>query len=261
MQPETQKENSGSILVVGGKGGVGKTSVSAMMVKLLIKHHENLLVIDADPVSSLIYALGEKPEKTIGNYRECVISSTEEQRAIFKRPLKTIIKEMVAKSPRGYDLLAMGRSEGKGCFCGINDMLRYSIEQLCAEYATTLIDCEAGIEQVNRRAVHHIDKLLLVADTSRRGIAALVQIRDIATKYNEDRPISVNVVVNRVRDEKEEKQVREIAQDFGLNVIGCIPEDSNVREYNLGEKPLLDLPDDSPAIRALNDIVKKLYAE
>lgn len=260
MQPIEGKEGRrGDIVVVGGKGGVGKTSISAMLVKLFLREGKSFLVIDADPVISLAYALGEKPKRTIGDYRQGLIESSEEQQSVFKKPLKAIIREMLVQSQRGYDLLALGRSEGKGCFCGINDMLRYAIESLCGEYEITLIDCEAGIEQVNRRAVHRIDKLILVTDTSQRGVAALAQIRDIAVKYNEGHPLEVKVIVNRIRNESEDRRVRAIAAEFGLEVVGYIPEDPIVREYNLREQPLLDLPDNSLALQALNEIMRKFY--
>ncbi|MBT8338503.1 MAG: AAA family ATPase [Desulfatitalea sp.] len=250
--------DSGQIIVVGGKGGVGKTSVSAMIVKLLSQKNQRLLVIDADPVISLTHALGETPVETIGNYREKVIHSDEEKRTLLKRPMKTIIREMMMHNDGRFDLLTMGRAEAKGCFCGTNELLRHGIESLCGEYDTTLIDCEAGIEQVNRRVVHHIDSLLLLTDTSRTGMLTLTQLKDIAVQCNEGRPISVNVLVNRLRHQAEEDGVNQMATDFGLTVIGAIPEDPSVREFNHAGRPLLMLPDDSPAVAALQTILAKV---
>ncbi|KJS31215.1 MAG: hypothetical protein VR64_12250 [Desulfatitalea sp. BRH_c12] len=248
----------GEIVVVGGKGGVGKTSVSAMMVKILSQNGGRLLVIDADPVISLTHALGERPKGTIGDYREKIIGSDEEKRAVLKRPMKAIIREMMISIEGRYDLLTMGRSEAKGCFCGTNEMLRYGIESLCGEYDTTLIDCEAGIEQVNRRVVHHIDKLFLLTDTSRTGMMTLTQLRDIAVQCNEGKPIAVHVLVNRVRSPAEEESVRRSAAEMDMTVIGCIPEDNAIREYNHSGKSLLCLPDDTPAIRALREILARI---
>lgn len=245
----------GEIVVVGGKGGVGKTSVSAMMVKILSQNGGRLLVIDADPVISLTHALGEQPVETIGDYRQKLIGSDAEKRMAMKRPIKTIIREMLVNHDSKYDLLTMGRSEAKGCYCGTNEMLRFGIESLCGEYDVTLIDCEAGIEQINRRVVHHIDKLFLITDTSRTGMLTLTQLRDIAVACNEGRPISVNVLVNRVRDKQEEFGVRQHADQIGLNVIGCIPEDNLIREYNHAGRSLLDLPDDSPAVQTLKQLL------
>ncbi len=253
-----QCSEKGQTVVIGGKGGVGKTSISAMIVKLLSQNNSSLLVIDADPVISLTQSLGETPRQTIGDYREILIKSIEEQKENMKRPLKTTIREMMIRHEGSYDLLTMGRSEGKGCFCGTNEMLRFGIESMCGEYDITVIDCEAGIEQVNRRVVHQIDSLLLLTDTSRTGMVTLTQIRDIAIQCNEGKPIRVNVLVNRVRSIEEEKSVTQSASDFGLSVIGCIPEDQNVRDYNRSGKSLLHLPDDSPAIRALKGILSRM---
>jgi CO dehydrogenase maturation factor len=256
-KPKGQKE--GNVLAVGGKGGVGKTSVSAILVKLFLSQKDRgLLVIDADPVISVAYALGERPEKTIGDYRETLIEDPAESRAVRKRPMKSVIRDLVTRSKRGYDLLVMGRAEARGCFCGINELLRFGIEALCGEYGTALIDCEAGIEQVNRRAVHRIDDLLLVTDTSRRGFESVVHVRDIAVKYNEDGAVRAHVLVNRVRNKEEEAYVKALSDDFGLHLRGIIPEDPNVLEYNSKGRPLIDLPDDSPSVIALADILRNL---
>ena len=255
------KNKKNKIIVVGGKGGVGKTTISAIIVKLLVQNNENLLVIDADPVISLTHTLGEKPEMTIGDYREILIGSNEEKKSAIKRPMKTIIREMLIESSKGYHLLPMGRSEAAGCFCGINEMLRFGIAKLCGEYDITLIDCEAGIEQVNRRAVHHIDNLILLTDTSKRGMETLVQLRDIAVKHNEGNPINVNVIVNTIQNKEEEEGIIQYATDLGLEVIGSVPEDVNVRNYNRKGMPLFDLPDNSPAVVSLKEIFSRIDAQ
>ncbi|MDH4007579.1 MAG: AAA family ATPase [Desulfuromonadales bacterium] len=249
-------DNNGEIIVIGGKGGVGKTSLSAILVKLLLSR--KLLVIDADPVVSVTYSLGEKPLKTIGDYRESLINDPRQKRAMMNKPMKSVIDEMVQTTTRGYDLLTMGRAEAKGCFCGINDLLRHGIQTLCNDYDLSLIDCEAGIEQVNRRTVHRIDKLVLVSDSSRRGIEALAQVRDLAVKYNDGAPLQVVVVINRVCSQSERNSVTNTAAEFGLEVAAFIPEDPNVRSFNSQGIPLVDLPDDSLSIAALTRVAKLL---
>ena len=248
----------GKIIVVGGKGGVGKTSVSAILVKLLLENGRKLLVIDADPVISVAYALGERPGTTIGEFRESLIEDPGTQRNLRDRPVKAAIRDLVTGSERGYDLLAMGRAEGKGCFCGLNDLLRFGIESLCGEYDTTLIDCEAGIEQVNRRAVHRIDTLLLVTDTSRRGMESAVKVREIAAGCDEDGSMTAHVLVNRTRDKEDRIRADSAEKEFALHLIGCIPEDPGLLEYNAKGQPLIDLPDDSPSVVALRDVVARL---
>ena len=251
-------DNSGQIIVVGGKGGVGKTSISAILVKLLLE--QKLLVIDADPVVSVTYTLGETPGKTIGDYRESLIDDPRQQRNLIKRPTKSVIQDLVQTTSRGYDLLTMGRAEAKGCFCGINDLLRHGIQSLCVDYDLCLIDCEAGIEQVNRRTVHRIDKLILVSDTSRRGIEALAQVRDLAIKYNDGAPLEVFVIVNRICSLSEELSVREAATSLDLDIVTFVPEDPNVRIFNSKGIPLVDLSDDSSSVVALSKVAETLVS-
>jgi len=246
---------SAKIVVVGGKGGVGKTSVSAVLVRLLLEAGGKLLVIDADPVVSVSYTLGEEPARTLGDFRQGLIENPAAQRELEKRPLKTSIRDLLTTSRRGYDLLAMGRAEGKGCFCGVNEMLRFGIESLCSDYDTVLIDCEAGIEQVNRRALHRIDELVLVADTSLRSMESVIKVRDIATFYNEDRPLGTHVLINRIAGEDDRRRAQATAAGLGLTIAGFVPEDEDVLRYNAEGRTLLELPDDAPSVAALRSVV------
>jgi len=252
---------TGNILVVGGKGGVGKTSVSAILAKLLIGRAGRILLIDADPAVGVTYAMGESPNRTIGELRESLIENPGIRRNVQDRPMKAVVGELVAKNAKGFDLLAMGRAEGRGCFCGLNELLRFGIESLCGEYPVTLIDCEAGIEQVNRNAVHRIDKLLLVTDTSRRGMETAVKVRDIAAKYDEAGHMTSHLLVNRVRDEEDLKLARDTAVEFGMSIIGFVPEDPDILEYNASGRPLFNLPDLSPGVTALKAITEELMRQ
>lgn len=252
MQPK------GEIVVVAGKGGVGKTSVSAILVKLL--RQANLLVIDADPVISLTHVLGAAAQDTLGGLREEMIENPRRARNLHQRPMREVIAELVNHTGDGYDLLTMGRTEAKGCFCGVNELLRHGVQTLCSNYDLTLIDSEAGIEQVNRRAVHRIDRLLVVTDTSRRGFETVVQVRDLAVKYNEGAALATHVLVNRVRDEAERGKVYELARGYGLPDIIPVPEDSSLRAANLDGRSLLDLGVTAPAVVVLRSLAETLTA-
>ncbi|MEW6442942.1 MAG: AAA family ATPase [bacterium] len=247
-----------SLIVVGGKGGVGKTAVSAVAAKLLVEHGVRLLVIDADPVISLAYALGESPGETIGDLRERVIEDPSEKRQLRDRPVKDALRDLVRRSAQGYDLLVMGRAEGPGCFCGLNELLRYGIESLTKDYAVSLVDCEAGIEQVNRRSVHRIDKLLLVTDTSRRGLEAVRKVRDIARKYDDGGSLEDLLIVNRLGCEEEKGRLQALLGSSDPKVLGWLPEDPNIREFNLSGRPLMDLPSDSPCVVAVKEILRRM---
>jgi CO dehydrogenase maturation factor len=187
-----------------------------------------------------------------------MIENPRKARNLHQRPMREVIAELVSHGNDGFDLLTMGRAEAKGCFCGVNDLLRHGVQSLCSDYDVTLIDCEAGIEQVNRRAVHRIDTLILVTDTSRRGFEAVVQVRDLAVKYNEGKPLESHVVVNRIRDEDERAKVRALAHTHALLNVIEVSEDPVLRSANLDGDPLLGIADRSAAageLRALADAI------
>lgn len=260
--PETEtggdlKVSNKQVIVVGGKGGVGKTAMSAIIAKLLIKANRKILVIDADPVISLAFSLGEKPGRTIGDLRERIIEVPSEKRKMNERPIKKTIKDLVAVSDKGFSLLTMGRAEGPGCFCALNELLRYGIESLSKDFDVTLIDCEAGVEQVNRRVIHEIDKLIMVTDTSIRGIETAFKVMEIAKKYCRKIP-HFYLVVNRLKDSQVREHLKCMANKNGLNIVGFVPEDINVESYNLKGVPMIDLPDNSPSVMEMKNILNKL---
>jgi CO dehydrogenase maturation factor len=254
----TRMRARGDIVVVGGKGGVGKTSISAILVKLL--RGTKLLVIDADPVISLTHVLGATADDTLGGLREEMIENPRRARNLHERPIRQIIAELVRPCGDGYDLLTMGRAEAGGCFCGVNELLRHGVETLCADYDLTLIDSEAGIEQINRRAVHRIDRLVVVTDTSRRGFETVLQVRDLALKYNNGKPLTSHVVVNRVRNDDERARMDVLARSYGLDATVCIPEDPLLRDANIDGRSLLALDDASPAVATLRALAETLLS-
>ena len=251
------KGNSDEVIAIAGKGGVGKTAVSAIATKLL-RNKVNLLVIDADPVVSLAFALGENPSTTIGDYREKIIEFPEEKKKVSGQAIKKVIESLIHESKNGFGLLVMGRAEGPGCFCSLNELLRYGIEQVSRNYNITLVDCEAGIEQVNRRALYKIDKLLLIADTSMRAIETTIRVKEIAEKHAQSDSLESYVIVNRVKSYNDKAHLNEIITALGLNLGGFLPEDRNIQEYNLSGKPLIDLPEDSPSVLGVGRILKRL---
>lgn len=253
-------ETENKVIVVGGKGGVGKTSVSSVFIKLLVAFSKKTLVIDADPAVSLTFALGERPVKSIGDFREKLIEDPLEKKRINDIPIKDSIKNLVIKSSNNFSLMVMGRAEGPGCFCSINELLRYGIESTYKDFDVSLVDCEAGIEQVNRRAIHSIDTLLLITDTSIRGFETCVQILEIAKNYDIRKKLKPYLIINRVKKDHDKEALDNLRKRVGLDVeiVGYIPEDKNIETYNLRGKPLFQLPDDSPSVSAVNHILEKL---
>ena len=243
------------VLAVTGKGGTGKTTLVAIMAKILAATGKaKLLVVDADPPVSLTHALGGKPVKTIGEMRRKLIEDPEEKRRIGDKHIRDVILDEAIIDLNGISLLVMGRAEGPGCFCSINDLLRFGIESLSKRFDITLIDCEAGIEQVNRRVIDTISTLVMISDATIRGIQTAAYLKEIAQDYGVQKPHRTGLIINRIKKERE--QIKEKAQEIGLKIFGFIPEDENITKYNLIGKPIIDLPDTSPSVIAVREILK-----
>lgn len=251
----------GKIIAVAGKGGTGKTVIAALFLKFLTEAGgEHVLAIDADPATSLPSALGVKITKTIGDVREEIASPSQ---VFFSQEMPTDmlleykIDEILVKTPR-FSVLAMGHSEGPGCYCLINDMLRHFIDKLSARFSTIVIDCEAGLEHLSRRTTRDVDTLLVVSDPTKRGIETASSIKQLAEK------LQINVrriflIVNKVREEEQVKRALPglIAQS-GLELLGTVPEDETIGAFDLVGTPIIELPDDSKAVVAVKEICEKV---
>ncbi len=243
------------VIAVSGKGGVGKTMVACLLVKSLIDLGvENILAIDADPDSNLAESLGEKVEKTIGDIREELFNESRSPGVSWRDLLEYRIMEAMVES-ENYDLIVMGRPEGPGCYCAINHVLRQVIDIFSKNYDVVVIDTEAGLEHLSRRTTRNVDILLVVTDATKKGIATCRRIIELSGK------LEINIgkifgIINRVRGDVEE--IIKDAQEIGLEIIGIIPEDEYVREYDLYGKPLIELPKDSEALISVRKITEKI---
>ena len=170
------------IVAVTGKGGAGKTTFTAIAAKLLISQGHRPLIIDADPPVSLAIALGIGSVATIGDYRKRLIEDPGERKKIGERHMRDVLIEEALVEQPGYSFFAIGRAEGPGCYCGINELLKYGIESLAERYELTLVDCEAGIEQINRRVLGSINTLLIVSDPTIKGLRTAAHLKKIATE-------------------------------------------------------------------------------
>ena len=241
----------GKIVAVGGKGGVGKTFVSAILTKIL-RHRVRLLSIDADPSLGLTHAftLSSDDIRTIWDIREELKEGPKRKKLLKDKdiPLKDVIKEQAVIKKDGFDFLVMGRSEGPGCFCSLNELLRYAIESLAKGYELVIVDCEAGLEQVKRRVLRKIDIFFIISDPTVRGIYTAKYLIKIAKELSEEKAPNVQLLLNMVNDIDKAKS---LIKDLDVPIAGFIPNDSTVKEFDFEGRSLLEFPESSPSYQAL----------
>jgi len=250
----------GKVIAVTGKGGTGKTAVTAMLIRYLVKSSGKkyrILAIDADPDANLADALGVKVGKTIGDMREFMQQAryttapeTDKQRLFESKLFEILIEE------DGYDLLVMGKPEGSGCYCFVNNLLRGVMDKTVSDYDLTIIDTPAGLEHFSRKTIPDLDELIVVTDESRRGLTTAERIRDLAGEI-ELKFKDLYVIVNKVTEDRKDK-VLQTAKDLNLKVIGTVPYDEKLAKFDLVGDPLMDLPDDSPAVMEMRKIVGEI---
>jgi CO dehydrogenase maturation factor len=253
-------DRKSKLVAVCGKGGVGKTAFTAMLAKVLMEKEETgrLLLIDADPANGLTIALDTPVKRTMGEVREEIIAASRKATKAEKHQLTEMIDYMVLEAlteQEKYGLLAMGRSESKGCFCPVNSLLRGMIEELSENFDTILIDGEAGVEQINRQVVRHLDSLIVVSDATSRGLQTAALVKKMVEQEKVIKCGSLGLVLNRVQ--ANEDLLERAAEEVGIDVWGYIPQDENVAYHDLVGKPLTELPVDSPAMVAVNEIAER----
>lgn len=250
------KGRSAKRIAISGKGGSGKTMLTAILTKLLSRVEGlQLLAIDADSAVNLPYALGMNAGRTVAEIRHQIIEDPAARSRLEDKNIRAAMEEIL-QAGKGFHLLVMGRPEGPGCCCSINDLLRYGIDRLVNQFDITLIDCEAGPEQVNRRVVRGVDLLIIVTDASMRGAWVTRSIAEVIRRDDAIRPAEVGVVINRLK--WGDGLLADSTSRWGLDIIGHIPEDTNISEYDAVGKPLIDLPDTSPSVVAVAGISDRI---
>ena len=248
-------------IAVAGKGGTGKTTLTGLLIDYLVKKGEGpILAVDADANANLNEVLGVDIEDTIGDIREDVSKRSLDNNFpggmmkadYLKYKLNTAVTE-----GNGYDMIVMGRSQGTGCYCYVNGVLKTQIDSLSGNYKHLVIDNEAGMEHLSRKVVENIDTLFLISDCSRRGIQAVGRIRRLVDE------LKLNVgqiflIVNRAPEGKLNEGTMEEIRNQGLELLGVVPMDNMVYEYDSSGKPLVELPEDSLSKKALHDILSKI---
>lgn len=249
------------IIAVAGKGGVGKTTICGMMVDYLSKRELGpILVVDADANANLNEVLGVEVKTTLGDIRE-EMARAEQTNAIPANMTKADYAEIQFGSALteedDYDLLVMGRTQGKGCYCYVNGVLKAQIDKYVGNYRYLVIDNEAGLEYISRGTLPHVDTMLLVSDCSRRGVQAAARIAEMITDL-ELKPGTVKLIVNRAPNGELNAGVAEEIQKFGLELAGVLPQEELVYSYDCEGKPSSRIPDETPVKRALSEIMQSL---
>ncbi|MGB9837875.1 AAA family ATPase [Methanothermobacter sp.] len=246
------------IIAVSGKGGTGKTMVSASLVRILAATGADVLAIDADPDSNLPEALGVSVSGTVGEVREQLKRDTAAGRIPPSANKWDILDYRIMESiteTDDFDLLVMGRPEGSGCYCAVNTMLRRIIENIAENYDYIVIDTEAGLEHLSRRTTQNVDVMMVVTDPSKRGILTARRILELSGEL-EIKFRKVFLVLNRVHEGDLEK----LEIDEELEVIGVIPEDPIVSRYDMEGRSLYELPEDSAAFMAIKKVAGKILS-
>lgn len=238
-------------IAVSGKGGTGKTTVSSLLIRSFIEAGETpVIAVDADPNANLHEALGVEVHETLGSMREeaftrCIPPGMSRHDYIRYRFRRALVEA------DDFDLVAMGRPEGSGCYCFANVLLSECMQQLGREYRFIVIDTEAGMEHISRGTVGKPDVLLIVSDPGARGLRTVARIREIATSLGLE-PDRIHVVLNRCKS-------RTAPVDAGLKApIAIIPEDPAVEAADLAATPVSEIPADSPVRLAVRELAEKM---
>jgi len=244
------------LIAIAGKGGVGKSTFSALAIRYLLEKGGPILAVDADPNSNLPIMLGLKPEETIGQVLEDFMSAklTLPEGMSKQQWLKLRLNQAITES-KGIDLIVMGRPEGPGCYCSANAVLRDFLDQLRGNYQWIVVDNEAGMEHLSRRAEGRIDQLVLVSDATVKGIRTAGNILELI----EELKLEVReryLVINRA--EKIPPALKDMIKELKIEFLGLIPEDKLIMDYDLKQLSLLNLPESSPAVQAEKEILERM---
>ena len=245
------------IIAVAGKGGVGKTSISAAIVKLLVQKYpdKKILASDADPAVGLSTALGIDVKMTIDDIRKEIVETVEDGQTkaaieLLGDARYKIFDALVETD--GFAFIAVGRPESAGCYCKINSYLKEVISLISNDFDYVVIDGEAGIEQINRRVMEKVTHLLLVSDASKKGTQVISTIKSVADElvmYEK-----IGVIINRLPDES----VIPYINTNGIPVLSYIQNDSNLAVFDIEGKNITTLPDDSNIVKGVKEALEKI---
>jgi CO dehydrogenase maturation factor len=253
-------------IAVAGKGGTGKTTVAAMMVRYLSeKTNGSILAIDADPSSNLNDVLGLELEDTIGDIREDMLDQVQSSAAnagamsggMGKQDYLDYQIRLALVEGKRVDLLAMGRPEGQGCYCAANNMIRVVMDRLSSSYDYVVMDNEAGMEHISRRTTRDVDHLLLVTDASQRALTTAERILAMipGLEVNIDHK---HLIVNRLIDGRLPAPLAAAIEKLDVELAGTIPSDAVMAEFEFSGRPLIELPADTLVVQSVFEIAARI---
>ena len=251
------------VIAVAGKGGVGKTTLTGLIIQYLGEKGKGpILAVDADANSNLNEVLGVKVEATLGDIREEVArAETSKDNPIPAGVSKADYMEYkfddALVEDDDFDLLVMGRTQGKGCYCFVNGLLQAQLQRLQKNYPYIIVDNEAGMEHISRGVLPNMQTSILVSDCSRRGVQAVGRIAELI-KECDMHPAKVGLIVNRAPGGVLNEGTKEEIEKQGLELLGIVPQDETVYEFDCDGTPTVNLPEDSPVKKAIREIVDKL---
>lgn len=251
------------VIAMAGKGGVGKTTLTGLLIQELCREKKGpVLAVDADANSNLNEVLGVEVDYTLGDIREEVAQAEMAVKSpippsMSKADYTEIKFNSALIEEDDFDMLVMGRTQGKGCYCFVNGLLQSQLQKLIPNYKYMLVDNEAGMEHISRGVLPKVDTIILVSDCSRRGVQAAGRIAELTRECNMN-PKTIGLIVNRAPEGKLNQGTMEEIEKQGLTLLGVVPHDDQVYEYDCDGKPTVNLPDDSPVRLALEEIIRKL---
>ena len=267
-----------TVIALAGKGGTGKTTMSALLIRYLVQERSGaILAIDADPASNLNLVLGMELQQTIGGIREDMLGQVQTSGALAgsmpggmsKHEYLDYQVQMSLVEGERVDLLAMGRPEGPGCYCAANQMLRVILDRLAKQYDYVVIDNEAGMEHLSRRTTRDVDVLLLVTDPTQRGLITakrmeeMVPELDIGVEHvylvvNRLRGVGRDDVASPTRTEPLPEPLAAAIQEAGLDLVGTLPEEPTMAEFEFTGRPLVELPEETDLYQAVRGIAETI---
>ena len=251
-------EKTPLIIAIVGKGGVGKSVITTLIAKAISTSYKfKLLLIDADPthphLSNMVKLV---PERSLEKIRTEFINKTINKKTDIQTIAETIDFEVYSaiKESKDFSLFSIGQPEGPGCFCPSNALLRKVIESISSDFDVVLIDCEAGLEQINRMVIRSVDIILIVSDISLRSIETAKSIKETAKRYTNYKKIGV--LINRVKGDI--NIILDKLKEYDLRLLASIPEDVLITKFDLEGKSLINIPEDSVSLQKITNNIKKL---